>query len=93
MVRVVILPLCSALVRHGRDMDLLDCVQRRGTKMVQGMEHRSSEDRLRELGLTSTKKQSLCEDLSETFQYLKGSYRKEGKRLSSRVCGDGAMGR
>jgi len=34
-----------------RDVNLLDCVQRRATKMDQGMEHLSYKDRLKELEL------------------------------------------
>ena len=39
--------------RYRRDMDLLECIQRRATEMIHGMEHLSHEDRLRELGLFS----------------------------------------
>jgi len=40
-------------------MDLLDCAQKRATKMIPGMEHLSCEDRLRELRLLSLEKRRL----------------------------------
>ncbi|KFQ61536.1 hypothetical protein N334_13814, partial [Pelecanus crispus] len=99
--REVILPLYSALVRphlehsvqlwspqHKKDMDLLEWVQKRATKMIRGLEPLSYEDRLRELGLFSLKKRSLWGDLIVAFQYLKWAYRKDGNNLFSKACCD-----
>ena len=54
-----------------RDVDLLECMQRRATKMIQGMGHLSYKDRLRRLGLFSLEKGRLQGDLRVACQYLK----------------------
>ena len=78
--------------QYGKDVELLERAQRRATRMINGLEHLSCEERLRELGMFSLGKRRLVGDLIEIFQYLKRAYKQEGGQFFMQVDSDTTRG-
>ena len=70
---------------YQKDVEALERVQKRFTRMLPGMEGISYEERLEKLGLFSLERRRLRGDLMEVYKIMRGMDRVDSQKLFPRV--------
>ncbi len=75
-----------------KDIDVIERVQRRATRLIAGLARLSYEERLKETGLYTLERRRLRGDMIEMFMIMKGIDKISADKLFNRVHSDRTRG-